>query len=420
MTDPRPSPLPAPGALDGLKVLDLSRVLAGPWAAQALGDLGAEVLKVEHPLRGDDTRHWGPPNLETAEGPQAQFSAYYLCANRNKQSLGIDFSRPEGADLVRRLAAEADVVIENFKVGGLRKFGLDYESLSALNPRLIYCSVTGFGQDGPYAPRGGYDFLVQGMGGLMSITGPAEGQPGAEPTKVGVAVIDVFTGLYGVISILAALRHRDQTGRGQHIDCALLDTSVAILANQAANWLYGGIVPGTMGNSHPNVVPYRNFRVADGEVIITVGNDGQFRNLCRMLEAETLADDPRFATNSARATHRDAVEAEIASRLAGLDRDEVLARMEAAGVPGGPINRIDQVFDDPQVKARGVVEQHRMADGTEVPMVRFPARLSETPAQVRSLPPALGESTRAVLGERLGLDEAALAALTEAGIIRPA
>ncbi len=292
------------GALDGVKVLDLSRVLASPWAAQTLGDLGAEVLKVEHPARGDDTRQWGPPDMADSNGDL--FSGYYLCANRNKQALAIDFSRPEGADLVRRLARQADVVIENFKVGGLKKFGLDHESLRAENPRLLYCSITGFGQDGPYAPRGGYDFLIQGMGGLMSVTGPAAGAPGSEPTKVGVAVIDLFTGLYAVIAILAALRHRDHTGEGQHIDCALLDTSVAVLANQGMNWLIGGTQPKPMGNSHPNVVPYRNFPVADGELIIAVGNDSQFRALCRMLGDESLGTHPDYATNTARAVNRSA------------------------------------------------------------------------------------------------------------------
>lgn len=404
------------GALDGVKVLDLSRVLAGPWAAQTLGDLGAEVLKVEHPARGDDTRQWGPPDMADSNGDL--FSGYYLCANRNKQALAIDFSRPEGADLVRRLARQADVVIENFKVGGLKKFGLDCESLRAENPRLVYCSITGFGQDGPYAPRGGYDFLIQGMGGLMSVTGPAAGTPGSEPTKVGVAVIDLFTGLYAVIAILAALRHRDQTGEGQHIDCALLDTSVAVLANQGMNWLIGGTQPEPMGNSHPNVVPYRNFPVADGDLIIAVGNDSQFRALCKMLGDESLGTHPDYATNAARAVNRAALEATIRAHLAHRKRDEVIAAMEAAGVPGGPINSVDQVFEDPQVKARKILEDHHMPDGTPLSLVRFPARLSATPATIRSTPPAIGASTHAILTEWLGLSDTERQALERAGIIR--
>ncbi|MFA5538356.1 MAG: CaiB/BaiF CoA-transferase family protein [Gemmobacter sp.] len=395
--------MPAPGALRGLRVLDLSRVLAGPWAAQTLGDLGAEVIKVERPGMGDDTRGWGPPYLDdTTEGDDL-FSAYYLCCNRNKRSVAVDFSRPEGAELIRRLALQCDVVIENFKVGALRRYGLDQESLLALNPRLVYCSITGFGQDGPYNRRGGYDFLIQGMGGLMSVTGPAPGQPGAGPTKVGVAVTDLFTGLYAVIAILAALRHRDETGQGQHIDCALLDTSVAILANQGMNWLVGGKVPQPMGNSHPNVVPYRNFPVADGELIIAVGNDRQFRGLCRILGDETLADRPEYATNPARLAHR--------------KRGDVLAAMEAAGVPGGPINRIDEVFDDPQVRARAMVEQHTTNSGRPLPLTRFPARLSTTPASIRRPPPALGEHTGSVLTEVLGLSPEDSASLSADGVI---
>lgn len=403
------------GALSGIKVLDLSRVLAGPWATQSLGDLGAEVLKIEHPERGDDTRHWGPPNLQDSKG--GQFSAYFLSANRNKQSLAIDFSKPEGADLVRALAAEADVVVENFKVGSLKKFGLDHETLRALNPRLVYCSVTGFGQDGPYASRGGYDFLIQGMGGLMSITGPATDTPGSEPTKVGVAVIDLFTGLYAVIAILAALHHREKTGEGQYIDCALLDTAAAILANQGMNWHIGGKVPQPMGNAHPNVVPYRNFPVADGEVIIAVGNDGQFRRLCAMLGAPDLADCPEFSTNSARVRNRAALEARLRALLSTWPREALIAGMEAAGVPGGPINSIEQVFEDAQIRARGMLEQHALADDTELPLVRFPVRLSVTPATIRSAPPALGKDTHRILRERLGLTEAEADALCHKGII---
>ena len=339
-------------ALSGVRVLDLSRVLAGPWAAQTLGDLGAEVIKIEQPGKGDDTRAWGPPWLIEADG--SLFSAYYLACNRNKRSVAIDIARPEGAALVRQLAMDCDVVIENFKVGGLARYGLDQASLRAANPRLVYASITGFGQDGPYAPRGGYDFLVQGMGGLMSITGAPERTPGGGPLKAGVALIDVMTGLYATIAILAALRHRDATGVGQHIDCALLDTSVAVLANQGMNWLVGGMVPQPMGNAHPNAVPYRAFAVADGHVIVTVGNDSQFRAFCALLGRDDLATDPRFVTNALRVVNRNALEAALQESLATRQRDEVLAEMAAQGVPGGPINRLDQVFADPQVIARGM------------------------------------------------------------------
>ncbi|MDR5652773.1 CaiB/BaiF CoA transferase family protein [Ruixingdingia sedimenti] len=406
-------PTPPAAALSGIRVLDLSRVLAGPWAAQILGDLGAEVIKVEQPGRGDDTRAWGPPFIAAGEGPGQLFTGYYLACNRNKQAVAIDMSRPEGAGLIRRLAAESDVVIENFKVGGLAKYGLDYDSLRQVNPRLVYCSVTGFGQDGPYAPRGGYDFLIQALGGLMSVTGP----DGGEPTKVGVPVVDIFTGLYATIAIQAALRHRDRTGEGQHIDCALLDTAITILANQGTNYLIGGTVPRPMGNAHPNVVPYRPFEVADGHVVVAVGNDGQFQALCRMLGRDDIAADPRFADNRGRVENRVALESLLAADLAPRPRAEVLAAMLSFGVPGGPINTVAQAFEDPQVIARGMLERHVTAAGTELPLTRFPAVLSATPAQIRRLPPGLGADTDAVLGGLAGLDAAALAALRDRGVI---
>lgn len=405
------------GLLQGLKVLDLSRVLAGPWSAQILGDLGAEVIKIEQPGKGDDTRSWGPPYLREGEGAEDLFSAYYLCCNRNKRSVAIDLSSKEGSELVRQLAAKCDVVIENFKVGGLAKYGLDYAALSAINPRLVYCSITGFGQDGPYAKRGGYDFLIQGMGGLMSMTGPAVGSPGSEPTKTGVAVIDLFTGLYATIAILAALRERESSGQGQHIDAALLDSAVAILANQGMNWMVGKKVPQPMGNGHPNVVPYRAFPVADGDVIVTVGNDSQFKALCRVLGCDEFATQPEFATNEARVANRARLEAELSMRLCEWRRDELLAEFSANGVPGGPINRVDQVYEDPQVQFRQMIEEHYSPGGSTLSLTRFPMRFSRTPATIRSTPPAIGAQTLEVLSGLLDLSKERIDHLIEAGAV---
>lgn len=405
------------GALQGLRVLDLSRVLAGPWASQILGDLGAEVIKVEQPGKGDDTRGWGPPFLPDGGDDSDIFSGYYLACNRNKRSIAIDMAKPEGAALVKRLAAVSDVVLENFKVGALARYGLDYASLRAVNPRLVYCSITGFGQDGPYARRGGYDFLIQAMGGLMSVTGPAEGSPGSEPTKVGVPVSDLFTGLYAVIAIQAALRHRDHSGEGQHIDCALLDTTVAILANQGMNYLVGGQVPRPMGNAHPNVVPYRPFETADGHLIVAVGSDAQYQALCRLLGRDDLADDPRLQRNAGRVAHRVELEAALQDTLATRRRDDVLAAMEKHGVPGGPINRIDQVFADPHIQARQMVETHATPNGTTLPLTRFPARLSATPATIRHTPPHLGQDGTAILRDLLQLDDTDIAGFTARGIV---
>lgn len=410
---------PSPTALSGLRVLDLSRVLAGPWSSQILGDLGAEIIKIEQPGKGDDTRSWGPPYLDTGTGDPDPFSAYYLACNRNKRSVAIDIANPEGAALIRRLAQHCDVVLENFKVGGLARYGLDYASLRAENPRLVYCSITGFGQTGPYAPRGGYDFLIQGMSGLMSVTGQPDGAPGAEPLKVGVPVSDLFTGLYATVSILAALRHRDKTGQGQHIDCALLDTQVSLLANQAMNWLVGGQVPRRLGNGHPNVVPYRCFATADGHIIVAVGNDGQFRNLCRLLDRQDLLDDARFATNAGRQTNRVELEAALADSIGTWASAPLIARLAEFGVPGGPINRVDQVFADPQIQARGLVRHITMDNGADIPMVGFPAQLSATPATYRHAPPRLGGQTQTVLHDLLGLDDDAMRDLADRQIIQP-
>lgn len=404
-----------PGPLAGLKVLDLSRVLAAPWATQILGDLGAEVLKVERPGKGDDTRGWGPPFLQ--DGSARPDAAYYLCANRNKRSVAIDFARPEGAALVRRLAADADVLVENFRTGGLAKYGLDAPALLAANPRLIYCSVTGFGHTGPYAARGGYDFLIQGMSGLMSVTGRPEGEPGAGPLKVGVPVSDLFTGLYATVAILAALNHRNRSGEGQHIDCALLDSQVALLVNQAMNYLVGGEVPRRLGNAHPNVVPYRDFAASDDYVLVACGNDGQFRALCALLGRDDLAADPRFATNAGRLRERRVLEVELARAIAPWRAAELLAAMGKAGVPGGPINSIDQVLADPQVAAREMLRAMRRDDGTEVQVIGFPGRLSRSPASYRLAPPRLGQDTRAVLEAELGLGGAEIEALRTAGVV---
>jgi crotonobetainyl-CoA:carnitine CoA-transferase CaiB-like acyl-CoA transferase len=404
-----------PGPLAGLKVLDLSRVLAAPWATQILGDLGAEVLKVERPGKGDDTRGWGPPFLQ--DGSARPDAAYYLCANRNKRSVAIDFAKPEGAALVRRLAADADVLVENFRTGGLAKHGLDAPALLAANPRLIYCSVTGFGHTGPYAARGGYDFLIQGMSGLMSVTGRPEGEPGAGPLKVGVPVSDLFTGLYATVAVLAALNHRNRSGEGQHIDCALLDSQVALLVNQAMNYLVGGEVPRRLGNAHPNVVPYRDFAASDDHVLVACGNDGQFRALCALLGRDDLAADPRFATNAGRLRERRVLEVELARAIAPWRAAELLAAMGKAGVPGGPINSIDEVLADPQVAARGMLRAMRRDDGTEVQVIGFPGRLSRSPASYRLAPPRLGQDTRAVLEAELGLGGAEIEALRTAGVV---
>jgi crotonobetainyl-CoA:carnitine CoA-transferase CaiB-like acyl-CoA transferase len=405
------------GALSHLRVLDLSRVLAGPWAGQILADLGADVIKIERPGNGDDTRAWGPPFLKDPRGENTSEAAYYLSANRNKQSVTIDFTLPEGQKLVRELAAKSDIVIENFKVGGLKAYGLDYESLQAENPRLIYCSITGFGQTGPYAKRAGYDFMIQGLGGLMSLTGRPDGEEGAGPVKVGVALTDILTGLYSTSAMLAALAHRDQGGAGQHIDMALLDVQVACLANQAMNYLTTGVAPRRLGNAHPNIVPYQDFPTADGDFILTVGNDSQFRKFAEVAGQPQWADDPRFATNKQRVAHR--VELIPLIRQATVFRTtaEWVLALERAGVPCGPINDVSQVFEDPQVLARGLKIELPHALGGTVPQVASPIRLSGTPVEYRRAPPLLGEHTLEVLTGVLGLSDEAVMSLREAGVL---
>lgn len=406
------SPSPS-GPLAGIKVLDLSRVLAGPWSAQMLGDLGADVIKIEQPGQGDDTRRWGPPFLDDGSND----SAYYLCANRNKQSIAVDIAKSAGADLVRRLAAGSDIVIENFRVGGLAKYGLDYETLAGLNPSLIFCSITGFGQDGPYRDMGGYDFLIQGMSGLMSVTGLADGEPGAGPMKVGIPISDLVTGLYATISILAALHHRDRTGEGQRIDCALLDSQVALLANQASNYLNGGMIPRRLGNQHPNTVPYQDFACADGDILVALGNDRQFREFCALIGLPELPDDPRFVANSGRSLNRDALLAAMRPAVAKWQSGALIAAMARAKLPGGKVNEIPEILADPHVAARGLVHRMTRSDGTPVDVLGFPSKLSRTPADYRIAPPRSGENTRGVLGERLGLSDDDVQSLLDAGVI---
>lgn len=397
-----------PRALSGIKVLDLSRVLAGPWSTQILADFGADVVKIEAPGRGDDTRAWGSPiaALDPSQKVAGE-SAYYLSANRNKRSLAVDLANPKGADLIRKLAAEADIVVENFKVGGLKRYGLDYQSLAAINPRLIYCSITGFGQDGPYADRPGYDFVAQAMGGMMSITGEADGPP----IKTGVAVADLSTGLYATISILMALRHAEQTGQGQHIDCSLLDTQLAMLANQGSSYLVSGQSPSRMGNTHPTVVPYQVFDAADGPMVVAVGNDGQFKILCKVLGVPDLAADPRFVTNVDRMAHRAALIVILQDLIGQRQGGELIAALTDAGAPAGPVNTVKQALDDPFVEARQAVHHFTREDGYQIPTIAYPAKLSRTPAAYDRAPPRLGEHTHEVLRDWLGLDEPALAAL---------
>ncbi|SUD37895.1 L-carnitine dehydratase/bile acid-inducible protein F [Ectopseudomonas mendocina] len=405
------------GALSHIRVLDLSRVLAGPWCGQILGDLGAEVIKVERPGNGDDTRHWGPPYIKDAEGNDSREAAYFQSANRNKQSLTLDFTQPEGQRLVRELVAQCDVLLENFKVGGLAAYGLDYESLAAINPRLIYCSITGFGQTGPYAKRAGYDFMIQGLGGLMSLTGRPEGEEGAGPVKVGVALTDILTGLYATVGVLAALNQREQSGVGQHIDVALLDVQVACLANQAMNYLATGVSPKRLGNAHPNIVPYQDFPSADGNFILAVGNDGQFRKFCEVAGIANLADDPRFVTNKARVAHRAELIPLLRQATVFKTTAQWIELLEKAGVPCGPINDLQQVFADPQVKARGLRLDLPNGLGSLTPQVASPLRLSATPVAYRSAPPLLGQHTDSLLQRLLGMSEAQIAELREAGVL---
>ncbi len=410
-------------SLEGLRVLDLSRVLAGPWCTQVLGDLGADVVKVERPGTGDDTRAWGPPFLNDGLGAESDESAYYLGANRNKRSITIDLAHREGQALVRSLALQADVLVENYKVGDMARYGLDFATLHALNPQLVYCSITGYGQTGPYRDRAGYDYAVQGLGGLMSVTGERDDLPGGGPQKVGVAVADLFTGLYATVGILAALRHRDadgfRRGRGQHIDMALLDVQVAMLANLGANYLVSGRAPGRAGNAHQNIVPYQVFEVADGHVILAVGNDGQFAKFCEVAGRPDLAGDPRFAKNADRVRHRAVLVPLLVTLMRQRRRDDWLAALEAAKVPCGPINSLDQVFADPQVQARGMTETvpHPLTDGLQ--LVASPLKLSATPPRTRQAPPLLGQHEAEVLSDWLGWNPDRIAAARAAGALGP-
>jgi crotonobetainyl-CoA:carnitine CoA-transferase CaiB-like acyl-CoA transferase len=405
------------GALSHVTVLDLSRVLAGPWAGQVLADLGAEVIKIERPGAGDDTRGWGPPFLRDAQGDDTADAAYYLCANRNKKSITVDFTSAEGQSIVRGLASKSDVVLENFKVGGLAAYGLDYAALRAINPQLIYCSITGFGQTGPYAPRAGYDLLVQAMGGLMSITGRQDDEPGAGPQKAGVAVTDILSGLYATIGILAALSHRDRTGIGQHIDIGLLDVQVACLANQAMNYLVSGSAPRRTGNAHPNLVPYQDFPTSDGYMVIAVGNDAQFARLCLAMGLTELAGDPSFASNKSRVANRRELIGKLSAVTVTHPTAHWIGALENVGVPAGPINSLEAVFDDPQVRARNMRIDLPHPVAGRVSLVANPLRLSETPVTYRSAPPTLGAQTREVLAERLAMSAADIAELRAKGII---
>lgn len=399
------------GALSHIRVLDLTRVLAGPWCAQTLADFGADVIKVERPGAGDDTRHWGPPYLKDSDGADTAEAAYYLAANRNKRSVTIDIATPEGQQIVRELAARSDVVLENYKVGQLKKYGLDYEALRAVKPDLVYCSVTGFGQTGPYAHRAGYDFIVQGIGGFMSITGERDGEPGGGPQKAGVAIADLATGLYSTIAVLAALAHRDRTGEGQYIDMALLDVQVALLANMNTNFLASGKPPVRWGNAHPNIVPYQTFQTRDGWIIVAVGNDGQFRKFVEAGGRPELADDERFATNPSRVRHRDTLVPILAEMVKARGKADWIGALEAAGVPCGPINDLDEVFDNEQVIARGMQVSLPHPCGADVKLVRNPIRMSATPPDARTAPPLLGAQTEDVLRDMLGYDDVRIAAL---------
>jgi crotonobetainyl-CoA:carnitine CoA-transferase CaiB-like acyl-CoA transferase len=404
-------------ALSHITVLDLSRVLAGPWAGQVLADLGADVLKIERPGTGDDTRSWGPPFLRDTQGNASSDAAYYLCANRNKKSVTVDFTTPEGQSIVRGLVRTSDVVLENFKVDGLKAYGLDYASLRAVNPRVIYCSITGFGQTGPYAPRAGYDLLMQAMGGLMSITGREDDEPGAGPQKAGVAVTDILTGLYAVIGILAALSHRDRTGIGQHIDLGLLDVQVACLANQAMNYLVSGSAPRRSGNAHPNLVPYQDFPTSDGYMVIAVGTDLQFARLCGVMNLGELAGDTSFATNKQRVANRHELIDKLSAVTVMHPTAYWIAVLEKVGVPAGPINSLDAVFNDPQVRARAMRIDLPHPVAGSVSLVANPLRLSETPVSYRSAPPPLGAHTDEVLSQRLAMTPADIEVLRSRGII---
>ncbi|MAI79458.1 MAG: CoA transferase [Deltaproteobacteria bacterium] len=400
------------GALSHLRVLDLSRILAGPWATQSLADLGADVIKVERPGTGDDTREWGPPYLND----DSARSAYFCSVNRNKRSLALDLSKPEGAKILRQIACESHVVVENFKQGALAKYGLDYETLRADNPALVYCSITGFGQEGPEASRAGYDFMIQGMAGLMSVTG----EPGGMPMKVGVALSDVLTGLNASVGILAALNHAERTGQGQSIDISLFDVTVASLANQAANYLFSEEAPARLGNAHPNIVPYQAFEAADGHLILAVGNDAQFKRFCLLAGMSEFSEDVRFATNDARVRNRDELVPQVAAALRSRTVSDWLAALQEQGIPAGPINDIAEAFSEPQAVFRDLATQIEDDEGVEVPTVRSPLRLSLTPPSLRIAPPRIGQHTDEILREVVGLSGSAVDELKELGVIATA
>jgi crotonobetainyl-CoA:carnitine CoA-transferase CaiB-like acyl-CoA transferase len=404
------------GPLSHVRVLDLSRILAAPWAGQVLADLGAEVIKVERPGAGDDTRSWGPPFLKDASGKDTQEAGYYLAVNRGKRSITVSLEKPEGQKIVKELAKRADILLENYKCGTLARYGLDEASLRKVNPRLIYCSVTGFGQTGPRRDQVAYDFLIQAMGGLMSVTGERDDRPGGGPQKVGVPIVDLMTGMYTAVAVLAALARRQETGRGDYIDIAMLDVQVATLANQAMNFLVSGKVPQRSGNAHPNIQPQDVYACADGDVILVVGNDGQFASLCGALGQPALARDERYATNAQRVRNIEPLSVLLRQEFGKRSRKEIIALLDAAGVPCGPINSVAEVFDDPQVQARGMLAHVPHSSGVDVPQVASPMRFAEAQLHLREAPPLLGQQSEAILAE-LGYDAAAIDALRQAGAI---
>ena len=404
------------GPLSHIKVLDLSRVMAGPWAGQLLADMGADVIKVERPGAGDDTRGWGPPFLKDNDGKDTRESGYYLSVNRGKRSLTLSIEKPEGQAIVKELAKRSDILLENFKLGTLQRYGLGYDDLKAINPRLIYCSITGFGQDGPYAPKVAYDFLIQAMGGLMSITGEADGRPGGGPQKVGIPILDLMTGMYGAVSVLAALANREQTGRGDFIDLAMLDVQTAVLSNQAMNYLLSGRTPQRQGNRHPNIMPQDVFQCADGPVVLAVGNDGQYAKMCQALKRPELATDPRYAKNADRVRNKDELMPLIAQIFATWKRAPLVEAMEQAGVPCGPINTVLEVFADTQVKARGMKFDLPHPQSGSVPQVKNPINFTDAAIEYDSAPPLLGQHSDEILHE-LGMNDAEIAKLRSNGVV---
>jgi len=405
-----------PGPLSHIRVLDLSRVLAAPWTGQNLADLGAEVIKVERPKSGDDSRAYGPPWLKDRDGKETKESAYFASANRGKKSITVNLSKPEGQELVRKLAAQCDVLLENYKYGDLDRYGLGWNDLKKINPRLIYCSVTGFGQTGPYRERPGYDFMIQGMGGFMSITGEKDGEPGAGPQKAGIPIIDIMTGMYASIAVCAALTHRAETGVGQHLDLALLDTQVAILANQGANFLATGVAPGRLGNAHPNIVPYQPFKTSDGDVIVACGNDNLFGKLCEAMNRTDLPKDARFASNAKRVEHRSVLVPILQAEFSKRTTKDWVEALEAAGVANGPINNLAQVFEEPQVKARELRMELDAPYG-KVSSIRSPMRFSETPLEFKNPAPMLGQHSDDILKSMLKMSDAEIAKLRSDGIL---